>query len=830
MKEVLQKIEEYCLEDKMGDSFGAYSKYIIQDRAIPDVRDGLKPVQRRILFAMYKNKNTHDKGFVKAALTVGDVIGKYHPHGDTSVYDALVRMSQDWKQRHVTIDFKGNNGSMDGDPPAAYRYTETKLSKLSNELLKDLDKNTVMMAPTFDDSRVEPTVLPSRFPNLLLNGSTGISAGYATNIPPHNLGEIIDATIKRIDNPNCRLDTILEIIKGPDFPTGGIIYGIDGIRSAYTDGRGKIIVRSKYEIVKTKGKEQIIITEIPYEVNKANLVYKINEIKIDRKIEGIAEVRDESDINGLCITIDLKSSADANLVINYLLKNTELQTSYNFNMVAIVNRRPKQLGILAILDAYIEHQKDVITRRTEFDLSAKEKEAHILEGLIKALDILDEIIKTIRASKNKSDAKNNLIKEYQFTEVQAEAIVMLQLYKLTNTDVEEVKERLAKLLKEIEVLKNILASAEILLKVIKHELKSIKKQYEEPRRTEISDEVADIKIDVMETIAKENVIVVVTNEGYVKRVPLKSYASSNSESSTLKPGDFITGLYEVTTLDTLILFTSLGNYLYVPIHTIFEAKWKEIGKHISNLITINPEEKIVASLILDVKRDIMMFTKNGLIKRTKLSDLVVSRYSKPLTVIKLKDNDELVNVSPVYYKSVFVTNNGYYLMFNSDDVNPTGAKASGIKGINLSDDFVVGGFTLSEKCEYINIVTSNKTSKRIKISDLNLFTRAKKGSTLIKKVKTNTYNIISAYPTNTKSEIGIKCDNEITILKNSDINIMDTSSTGSVVSKHLINNSFKVVEPQSYLKSSKKEEIETMTIPDKPKELTINDFIDDFKL
>ena len=833
MKEILQKIHDYSLEDIMGDSFGAYSKYIIQDRAIPDVRDGLKPVQRRILFAMYKNKNTYDKGFVKAALTVGDVIGKYHPHGDTSVYDALVRMSQDWKQRFVTIDFKGNNGSMDGDPAAAYRYTETKLSKLANELLKDLDKDTVIMAPNFDDSRLEPTVLPSRFPNLLINGSSGISAGYATNIPPHNLGEIIDATIKRIDNPNSRLDTILEIVKGPDFPTGGSIYESNGLKEAYKDGKGKIIVRAKYEIIKNKGKEQIIITEIPFEINKANLVYKINEIRIDKKIDGIAEVRDESDTKGLRIAIDLKPVADANFIINYLLKNTELQTAYNFNMVAIVNRRPKQLGLLPILDAYIEHQRDVITRRSKFDLTAKEKEAHILEGLIKALDILDEIIKVIRASKNKSDAKINLIKDFDFTEVQAEAIVMLQLYKLTNTDVEEVRERLEILLKEIEALKSILGSEEILLKVIKHELKNIKREYDKPRITIVTEETADIKIDVKETIAKENVIVVVTNEGYVKKISTKSYNSSNEGETTLKPGDYVTGLYEVTTLDTLILFTNLGHYLFVPVHTIFDAKWKEMGKHISNLITTNPEEKIVSSIIIKNNEDyVMMFTKNGLIKKSKLADFIVTRYSKTLTAIKLKDDDELLNVTIVKEKSIFITNNGYYLMFKSDEVGSTGVKASGIKGINLKNDYVINGFTVNDRDEYINIVTNNKTSKRIKLSDLNMLSRAKKGTILIKKTKTVTYNVISAYPTDAKNEIGIKCGDDITIFKNSEIAIMDTKSTGSVISKSKIDESFKVTSLVSFIKNKKEDTINKEIIPnsEQVKELTIDDFITDFKL
>ena len=583
MDNVLKRIEDYALEEIMGERFASYAKEIIQDRAIPDVRDGLKPVQRRILYAMHKAGNTYDKKYIKSAATVGDVLGKYHPHGDSSVYDAMVRMSQWWKQNTPLIDMKGNNGSMDGDPAAAYRYTEARLAKISNELLCDLDKDTVKFAPNFDDRLLEPTVLPAKFPNLLVNGTMGISAGYATNIPPHNLGEVIDATIKRIDSPNCYLDTILDIVKGPDFPTGGIACGIDGIREAFKTGKGKVIVRSKYAIVKEKGKEKIVITEIPYDVNKAILVNKIDGIRIDKKIEGMAEVRDESDREGLRIVIDLKAGANAQVILGYLFKNTDLQISYNYNMVAIVNRVPKTLGILEIIDAYINHQREVITKRTKFELAKNEKEMHIVEGLIKCLSILDEVIKVIRASKNKSDAKNNLVKEFGFTIEQAEAIVTLQLYRLTNTDVLELEERMEKLAKLIEGLKAILSDEEVLKYVMKKELKLIKKEYETPRKTKIEENIQEIKIDAKEMIPKENVLVVVTNEGYVKRVSAKSYAAS-TEDTTLKPGDYITGLYECTTLDTLVVFTSFGNYLYVPVYKIPEVKWKELGKHINNVV------------------------------------------------------------------------------------------------------------------------------------------------------------------------------------------------------------------------------------------------------
>ena len=576
MENIIKRIEDYSLEEIMGDRFAKYAKEIIQDRAIPDVRDGLKPVQRRILYAMFKNGNTWDKGYLKCATTVGDVLGKYHPHGDSSVYDAMVRMSQWWKQNHILIDIHGNNGSMDGDPPAAYRYTEARLAKISGELLRDLDKNTVAWAPNFDDRLLEPTVLPAKFPNLLVNGTNGISAGYATNIPPHNLGEIIDATIKRIDSPNCYLETILDIVKGPDFPTGGIAQGKQGIIDAFKTGRGRVIVQSKYEFKKEKGKEQIIISEIPFDVNKQNLVTKIEGIRIDKKIEGIAEVRDETDREGLRIVIDLKNGANKDLILMYLLKNTELQVSYNYNMVAIVNRTPRTLGILEILDAYIAHQKDVITKRTEFDLAYYQKNYHIVTGLIKAISILDEVIKTIRASKNKGDAKANLVAKYGFTEEQAEAIVTLQLYRLTNTDIVTLEEECAKYQELIKECESILNDENKLKNVMKSELREVKKNYAVPRKTEIRDEVTEIKVDMKEMIPNEKVVVVVTNDGYVKRVSQKSYNSSDEETA-LKPGDFVRSKYFVSTQDTLLLFTNLGNYLYIPIHKLPECKWKDLG-------------------------------------------------------------------------------------------------------------------------------------------------------------------------------------------------------------------------------------------------------------
>ena len=552
--DLLKRIQDYALEEIMGDRFGSYAKEIILDRAIPDVRDGLKPVQRRILYAMYKANNTWDKGYIKCAATVGDVLGKFHPHGDSSVYDAMVRMSQWWKQNAILVDIQGNNGSIDGDSAAAYRYTEARLAKISSELLCDLDKDTVKWAPNFDDRFLEPTVLPAKFPNLLVNGTNGISAGYATNIPPHNLGEIIDATIKRIDSPNCRLDTILEIVKGPDFPTGGIVEGKDGIIDAFTTGRGKIIVKSKCEFKKEKGKEQIIISEIPFEVNKALLVQKIDALRIDKKIDGISEVRDETDREGLRIAIDLKSGANKDLVLNYLLKNTDLQVSYNYNMVAIVNRTPKTLGIIPILDAYIDHFKEVITKRTEFNLAAYKKEYNIVSGLIKAISILDEVIKTIRASKNKIDAKYNLVDKYGFTEEQAEAIVMLQLYKLTNTDIVSLEERSKTLQELIKECNHILEDETELKNVMKSELREIKKNYNIERKTVIKDEITEIKIDELDMVSKEDFIVCISNAGYVKKHSLKLFEANKDEYPTVKEGDYIEGFYKVNNLDTILIF------------------------------------------------------------------------------------------------------------------------------------------------------------------------------------------------------------------------------------------------------------------------------------
>lgn len=830
MEDVLKRIHEYSLEEIMGSRFARYSKYIIQDRAIPDVRDGLKPVQRRILWAMYKDKNTYDKQFKKCANAVGNVLGKYHPHGDSSVYEALIRMSQNWKQNHTLVEVDGNNGSIDGDPPAAYRYTECRLSKISEELLKDIDKDTVNMAPNYSDTLFEPTVLPAKFPNLLVNGTNGISAGYATNIPPHNLIEVCDAVIKRIDSPNCHEDSIYEIIKGPDFPTGGIIEGLDGIKQAFKTGKGRLIVSSKCEFQKNKGKEQIVITEIPFDVNKQLLVKKIDDVKYEKKIDGIAEVRDESDKeSAIRIVIDLKPGVDKDLILKYLLKNTDLQTTYNYNMVCIDQRRPRLLGIIPIIDAYIDHQKDVISKRTKFDLDFAQKEMHITEGLVKAISILDEVIAVIRGSKNKQDAIQNLVKKWNFTEDQATAIVMLQLYRLTNTDVTVLMEKLENLKKIIENLQAILNDESKLKAVIKEELRRIKKEYGVPRKTEIKAEVSDLKIDEKELINKEDVILILTNDGYLKRVSLKSHNSNDGETA-LKPGDYVVGYMQTNTLNKLCIFTSLGNYLYIPIHEIPACKWKDLGKHISNIVTMNPDDKVVNVYVINESISnptITFFTKNGMVKQTPLNDMIVSRYNKSYTAIKLKGDDEVVNVTITKPNVLIITKTGYYLNYKSSEIPVSGPKTSGVKGINLKDDEVISGVTYYDEDEYIDVFTNQGTAKRIKLKDLNTLSRAKRGTTLIKKVKTTNYELLSAFITNSKDTIGIKCNNDIITLKNSEIPINDLASTGSVITKQKLTKAFISKE----LKLIEDKDIELPKLKEEStKELTIDDFIDDFKL
>ncbi len=818
-EEIIEKIFDYTLEDIMGERFGSYSKYIIQDRAIPDARDGLKPVQRRILYSMHKEKNTFDKPYRKSAKTVGDVIGNYHPHGDTSIYDAMVRMSQSWKTRLPYIDMHGNNGSIDGDSPAAYRYTEARLSKIANEMLKDIDKNTVEFAPNFDDSTVEPTVLPAKFPALLVYGAQGISAGYATNIPPHNLNEVIDAVIYRIDNPNCELETLMKYVKGPDFPTGGVVEGLAGIKDAYETGRGRIIVKSKYSIEEAKGEKAIVITEIPFEVNKALMVKKIDDIRIDKKIDGILEVRDES-ASDIRIVIDVKKNANTDLIINYLLKNTDMQISYNFNVVAIVNRRPKLLGLKSALDAFIAHQKEVVKRRTEFDLQHAKARFHIVEGLIKCISILDEVIKVIRASKNKSDAKDNLVKEFAFSEEQAEAIVTLQLYRLTNTDVVALENELAALEKIINGLSAILGSEDVLKSVMKKDLRDVKKEYVTPRLTEIKEEITEIKIQAEELIPKEDCVVMLTKDGYIKRTSFRSYSASKEEIPTIKENDYILGIYEMSTTDTLLVFTSGGNYLHIPVHIIPDLKWKDMPKHVSNIIELPKEESIVAAVAaydFDSDKNIIITTKNGMIKRSKLKDFKLQRYNKATSCMKLKDKDEVIDVLLEEKPYLFlVTNSGYALSFKTSEVPLVGVKASGVKGMKLKDDFVVSVNNFSPQTdEFISVITDKGTGKRVRLQEFEISSRTRRGLLLIREVKSNPHQIIKTFITESKNVIGIK-NNEISFIKLTELPIADRYSMGSQITKHKLNTAFLLANLVSKQKQQLQMAVEEVQVEEKP--------------
>ena len=843
-EKVIEKIFDYTLEDIMGERFGSYSKYIIQDRAIPDARDGLKPVQRRILYSMHKEHNTYDKGYRKSAKTVGDVIGNYHPHGDTSIYDAMVRMSQPWKTRLPYIDMHGNNGSIDGDSPAAYRYTEARLSKIANEMLRDIDKDTVEFAPNFDDTTVEPTVLPARFPALLVYGAQGISAGYATNIPPHNLNEVVDATIHRIDYPNCALDTLMKYVKGPDFPTGGVVEGIDGIKEAYKTGRGRIIIKSRYTIEKDKGTPQIIITEIPFEVNKAAMVKKIDDIRIDKKVDGIVEVRDESAAD-VRVVIDLKKTANIDLIVNYLLKNTDMQISYNFNVVSIVNRRPKLLGLEAALDAFIAHQKEVIKRRTAFDLNHAKARYHILEGLIKCISILDEVIKVIRASKNKSDAKDNLVKEFDFTIEQAEAIVTLQLYRLTNTDVVLLEEEMKDLEKKIGIWEQILNNEAALKHVMKKELQNINKEYPTPRLTDIKDEITEIKIDEADMIPKEDVVVAVTKDGYIKRTSLRSFGSSSVQDITLKENDYLIGMYEMKTTDTILVFTSGGNYLHIPVHIIPDLKWKDMPKHVSNVIEIPGEETIVEAIpAYDFKSDknIIITTRDGMIKRSKLKDFKLQRYNKATSCMKLKEKDQVISVLVEEYDTVFLTTNtGYGLSFKTDEIPLVGVKASGVKAMKLKDDYLVSCNNFSYNShEFITIITTKGTGKRVRLSEFELSSRTRRGIQVMREVKTNPYVILKTFITDNKNHLGLR-NGEIVIVKVTELPIVDRYSTGSQITKQKLNDAFVVAglskikkeqdtlvevdeeEVKEEVKVPKKDQISLQEIDDRL--MTIDDFL-----
>ncbi|GAB5058072.1 DNA topoisomerase IV subunit A [Companilactobacillus alimentarius] len=770
MTENSPKIQDISLEKIMGDRFARYSKSIIQERALPDIRDGLKPVQRRILYSMFLDGNTYDKGFRKSAKGVGNVMGNFHPHGDSSIYEAMVRLSQDWKLRAPLIEMHGNNGSMDGDPPAAMRYTEARLSKISMEMLRDINKDTVDEEWNFDDTEKEPKVLPARFPNLLVNGATGISAGYATEIPPHNLAEVIDATIKMIDDPDVTLDELMKIVKGPDFPTGGILQGKQGIKDAYTTGRGRVYIRSKTSIQELRGhKSQIVITEVPYEVNKAQLVKKMDEIRVLKKVEGIAEVRDESDRQGLSIVVELKRDVDANGILNYLFKNTDLQVSYNFNMVAIADMRPQQVGLVQILKEYVKHQKDVVLRRSKFDLNKAKKRLHIVEGLIKALSILDKVIKTIRSSKNKSDAKNNLIKNYQFSDEQAEAIVSLQLYRLTNTDVTELEREDKELNEQIDKFNKIINDHVTLMNVIKKELIEVRDKYSDKRRTKIEAKVAEIEVDTKVMVASEDVRLLVSHDGYVKRSSLRSYQASDPDANGLKNEDYPIADMNVNTLDHLFIFTDKGNLIYRQIFEIEDSRWKDTGSHLSQKVGLDTDESILKVFVFkDLKEtgNFLVGTDENYIKQVAFSDLLPGRTYKSRASKYCKLKNDVSRVLAIYYvpndsqKLIYVfTKHSYASAFPIEEVPVVSGKAMGVKFVSLKDDDSLAGYFLADdENDKIAVLTQRGSYKQMKLSEIPVTSRARRGVLTLRELKRQPHRICLVTNINNSLNLSIITD------------------------------------------------------------------------
>ncbi|WP_134839080.1 DNA topoisomerase IV subunit A [Streptococcus pneumoniae] len=802
----MSNIQNMSLEDIMGERFGRYSKYIIQDRALPDIRDGLKPVQRRILYSMNKDSNTFDKSYRKSAKSVGNIMGNFHPHGDSSIYDAMVRMSQNWKNREILVEMHGNNGSMDGDPPAAMRYTEARLSEIAGYLLQDIEKKTVPFAWNFDDTEKEPTVLPAAFPNLLVNGSTGISAGYATDIPPHNLAEVIDAAVYMIDHPTAKIDKLMEFLPGPDFPTGAIIQGRDEIKKAYETGKGRVVVRSKTEIEKLKGgKEQIVITEIPYEINKANLVKKIDDVRVNNKVAGIAEVRDESDRDGLRIAIELKKDANTELVLNYLFKYTDLQINYNFNMVAIDNFTPRQVGIVPILSSYIAHRREVILARSRFDKEKAEKRLHIVEGLIRVILILDEVIALIRTSENKADAKENLKVSYDFTEEQAEAIVTLQLYRLTNTDVVVLQEEEAELREKIAMLAAIIGDERTMYNLMKKELREVKKKFATPRLSSLEDTAKAIEIDTASLIAEEDTYVSVTKAGYIKRTSPRSFAASTLEEIGKRDDDRLIFVQSAKTTQHLLMFTSLGNVIYRPIHELADIRWKDIGEHLSQTITnFETNEEILYVEVLDQFDDATTYfavTRLGQIKRVERKEFTPWRTyrSKSVKYAKLKDDtDQIVAVAPIKLDDVvLVSQNGYALRFNIEEVPVVGAKAAGVKAMNLKEDDVLqSGFICNTSSFYL--LTQRGSLKRVSIEEILATSRAKRGLQVLRELKNKPHRVFLAGAVAEQGFVGDFFSTEVdvndqTLLVQSnkgtiyesrlqDLNLSERTSNGSFIS------------------------------------------------
>lgn len=801
-----QTIEEHILhdnlEDIMSDRFARYSKYIIQERALPDARDGLKPVQRRILYAMYEDGNTFNKPYRKSAKTVGNVIGNYHPHGDSSVYEAMVRLSQNWKITNPLVDMQGNNGSIDDDPAAAMRYTEARLSEISSYLLEDIDKDTVEWAPNFSDEKLEPTVLPARYPNLLTNGITGIASGYATNIPPHNLNEVVDACIYRIQHANCTLEELMQFVKGPDFPTGGIVMGLDGIKQAFQTGRGKVMVRSKVRIEQTRTIQQIVIYEIPYDVVKSQMVKKIDEIRLNKKIDGLLDVRDESDRTGLRVVIDVKKDIDTEQILNYLYKNTDLQVSYNYNMIAIVDKAPVQMSLADSLDAFIKHREDVVLKRSKFDYEQKSKRSHIVDGLIRAVSIMDEIIHLIRQSKNKADAKKNLIERFDFSEQQAEAIVTMRLYRLTNTDVKELKQEQSLLKKEMKRLHAILTDVNTLHQVLIEELEEINAKIHTPRLSEIQAKVQEIVIDKRAMVADEMVMVPITRDGYIKKVSMRSYNASNTDPTGMKDSDSVLAYGSCSTLDTLLFFTNRGTYGYLPVYEIEEGKWKDLGSHLGNYIKMDSNEKIIQAYFLrsfNPNVQVIMASQFGMIKRSRLSDFEVSRNNKSMVCMKIGSMDQVVSVTLSYSPEdsiAVVSHQGYALQYSAQEVAMMTLRTKGVKAMNLGKEDCIADVTILQADKQVLLVGDKAQMKRLKVEEIAQLKRPAKGNRLYKWVKSNPVYVKSIYAVEANQGFDLMSEDPIHF-EAKDISLMNASATFSTPFGKL--NEFTIQSPLTHI-------------------------------
>lgn len=749
-----QEYMQMSVRDVYRSRFSDYARYIILSRAIPDVRDGLKPVQRRVLYSMYKERNTPDKPYRKSAKTVGDVMGNYHPHGDSSIYETMVNLVQGHKMREPLIDGHGHWGTVDGDSAAAMRYTEARLTDISMEMLRDIEKDTVDFIPNYDNTTKEPTVLPSRFPNLLVNGVTGISIGFATEIPTHNLREVISGTIALLNNPEMNLDQLMTYIPGPDLPLGGIIQGKSEIKKAYRTGSGRIVIRSKTHQEKGKqGRQLVVIDEIPYTVKKKALVQQIDEEIIDKNVDGLLEVRDETDREGLRVVLEIRKDADIEGILNYLYKKTDLQISYSFNMLVISDTHPKQMGLKEILQAYIHHQKEVVTRRTQHDYNKAKNRLHIVEGIIKAISILREVIDTIMDSNGREDARENLIQKYDFSYEQAEAILDIRLHQLTKLDIKKYEKEEQDLQKKLMEWEGILSSEKKLNKVIEKELKEIADKYGNDRRTVIEDEIETIAVDISVTVPAEDVIVTLSEDLYIKRVSMRSFTSSGGtlETAGVKEGDRIRHFLRVNTIHSLLLFTNDGMYFQVPIHEIPDARWKDPGTALVNVVSLGKEQKIVGIFPVDDFHQevyVHFISAKGMVKKTLLSEYATNQRKRAINAVKIKEDDKIIQVflGSEMEQLLMVTEEGLAIHFALKEINPMGRNTAGVKTIKLSEnDHVIAAFLTKDEDERIlDVLTTDGTGKRIYVSDFILQGRGGKGLLVLRRRKTNPHRIIYA--------------------------------------------------------------------------------------